>query len=59
MDDEFAGIANEVRFQSGIARTKITFRIKKINNCFTGKELVKYLMERKAKNQEDSIRVNI
>ena len=57
MDDEFAGIANEIRFQSGIVRTKHTFPLRKINNCFTGISLVNYLARRKANNQEESIQV--
>ena len=58
MDDEYAGVANEIKFQSGVARTKLTLSLRKINSCFAGKDLVRYLMERKGKSQEEAIQVN-
>ena len=57
-DDEYAGLANEIRFQAGIAKTKVTFSLKKHLHSFTGQDLVSYLIERKAKSREESIRVS-
>ena len=56
-DDEYAGIANEIRFQSGILKNKYTLSLKKYHNSFQGQELVKYLMERKAKSKEEAVQV--
>ncbi|KAI6646785.1 hypothetical protein LOD99_9184 [Oopsacas minuta] len=57
MDDEYAGIANEIRFQSGIPKNKLTLSLKKYHNSFHGHELVKYLIQRKAKSQEEAIQI--
>lgn len=57
-DDEYAGIANEIRFQSGILRNKYTLSLKKYHNSFQGQELMKYLMERKVKSKEESVQVS-